>query len=451
MAATPASVPEDSGGPESGRPLTAAEREEYRRLRRAATVRHRRARRAGASVLLVLTLLLAPLALVAAWVHQEVFDTDRYVETVAPLASDEDVQNAVINRLTTRVVDQVDVQAITASLSKALADAGAPPRVVDASTALTAPLRSAVTDVVHRIVSKVVTSDVFEQAWVQGNRRAHAAVVGMLTGNQSGALRAQGDTVQLDIGVVVDQVKQRLVDAGFKRASDIPSPDRSITLFQTDQLTRAQDAMRLLNIVGTWLPVLTVVLAALTVWTAPAHRFMLLAVATGVGVMMILVLVALAVVRQVYLNSVPPQTLPADAAATIFDTFVRFLRESARTLLVTAVITALAAYLYGPGRAARAVRSLTRRVTAATGRALGRAGVHTGLVGRWLDTHRSWTTAIVIAAGVLALILWNHPTAAVVALVVGIVLVVMFLLAVLADARGGDPAARPGTPGGAPS
>ncbi|MGV9255250.1 hypothetical protein [Streptomyces sp. NPDC003697] len=446
MAATPASVPEDSGGPESGRPLSAAEREEYERLRRAATVRHRRARSVVASVLLVLTLVLAPLALVAAWVHQEVFDTDRYVETVAPLASDTDVQNAVINRLTTRVVDQVDVQAITASLSKAIADAGAPPRVADASEQLAGPLRSAVTDVVHRIVSKVVTSDVFDQAWVQANRRAHAAVVNMLTGNRTGALRAQGDTVQLDIGVVIDQVKQRLVDAGFKKASDIPSPDRTVTLFQTDKLSRAQDAMRLLNIVGTWLPVLTVVLAVLTVWAAPARRFMLLVVATGIGVMMIVVLVALAFVRQVYLNSVPPQTLPYDAAATIFDTFVRFLRESARTLLVAAVITALAAYLYGPGRAARVVRSLTRKGAAVTGRALRRAGVNTGSAGRWLDTHRSWTTAFVIAAGVLTLVLWNYPTPAVVALVVGIVVVVMFLLAVLADARG-DTTARPATPG----
>jgi hypothetical protein len=49
--------------------MTATEHEEYLRLRHAATVRHRRTRRSGAVVLLVLTMLLAPLALVAAWVH----------------------------------------------------------------------------------------------------------------------------------------------------------------------------------------------------------------------------------------------------------------------------------------------------------------------------------------------------------------------------------------------
>src|SRR5689334_24452350 len=96
-----------SGPSDSGHVVTAAEHAEYQRLRRAATVRHRRARYAGATVLLVLTLLLAPLALVATWVHDQVADTDRYVQTVAPLASDPAVQGVVIDR----VVAQVDVEA----------------------------------------------------------------------------------------------------------------------------------------------------------------------------------------------------------------------------------------------------------------------------------------------------------------------------------------------------
>ncbi|MDF3298646.1 hypothetical protein [Streptomyces tropicalis] len=448
MAPTPASGPPDPGGtPEPGPALSAAEREEYERLRRAATLRHRRSRRVGASLLLVLTLVLAPLAVVAAWVHSQVFDTGRYVQTVAPLASDPVVQNAVTDRLTTRVVDEIDVQAITASLTKALANAGAPPKVVDASTVLTGPLRSAVTDVVRRTVNKVITSDLFREVWVNANRRAHSAVVGMLSGNQNGALRAQGDTVKLDIGVVVDQVKQQLVNAGFQKASAIPTPDRQITLFQTEQLTKAQNAVRLLNIVGIWLPVLAVVLAAAAVWAAPAHRFMLLVTASGIGVMMVVLLVALAVARQIYLNSVPPTALPADAAAAVFDTFVRFLRDSARTLLVVAVITALAAYLYGPGRGARGVRTLTRKGTGATGRALERGGLHTGTAGHWLDTHRAWTTGIVIGAGALTLVLWNYPTTAVVALVLAVVLVVLFALAVLADAAGPDAAPASGGAG----
>jgi hypothetical protein len=439
--------PPDSDGAQTRVVLTPEEHARYTRLSRAAAVRHRRARYAGASVLLLVALLLSPLAVVAAWVDDTVTDTDRYVQTVAPLASEPAVQKAVTDRLTDRVVDNLDVEAVTASLSKALANAGAPPVVVRRSEDLAGPLRAAATSAVHGVVDRVITSDAFQQAWVGANRRAHAAVTNMLTGEKSTALRAEGNTVTLDLGTVVDEVKQRLVDHGFEKAAAIPAPDRQITLFETDKLSQAQAGLRLLDVVGAWLPVLTVLLAALAVWAAPAHRLMLLITATGVGVMMVALLVALAVLRRVYLDSVPPSALPPDAAAVVYDTFVRFLRDSTRTLLVVAVITALAAYLYGPGRVARGLRTLAGRGTDAVGHALGDAGARTGATGRWLDTHRSWTTGVVIAGGVLALILWNRPTVGAVALVAGLVVVVLAVLAVLAAASGRTPAAAAGEPG----
>ncbi|WP_200308138.1 hypothetical protein [Streptomyces adelaidensis] len=433
------SVPSHPGsGGGTGHPLTAAERAEYERLRRHAGVRHRRLRKAGATVLLVVTLLLAPLAVVAAWVHDTVADTDRYVETVAPLASDPAVQQVVIDRLTNEVVRNVDVEAVTDALTKVLADSGAPPRVVEGAAALDAPLRSAVRTVVDRNVTRVITSDVFQQAWEGSNRRAHAAVVNMLTGQREGALSATGDTVQLDVGSVVDQVRQRLVDAGFDKAAAIPDTDRTVTLFQTDELGKAQDGMRLLDILGTWLPVITVALAALAVWTAPGHRVMLLITSLGISLTMVVLLVALAVLRRVYLDSVPPEALPPDAAAAVFDTFLRFLRDSTRTLLIVFLATALAAYLYGPGRLARRVRALAQRGATAAGQGLRRTGVRTGRTGRRLAAHRSWTTGIVFGAGALALILWNHPTVGGVVLVAVLVLVALALVAVLAAAA--DPA-----------
>ncbi|MFF7757654.1 hypothetical protein [Streptomyces griseorubiginosus] len=438
----PASTPGTTGGDASGgtgHAVTADEHAEYQRLRRAATVRHRRARYAGATVLLVLTLLLAPLALVATWVHDQVADTDRYVQTVAPLASDPAVQGVVIDR----VVAQVDVEAITAALTKTLSDNGAPPRVVEGSKSLTAPLRSAVHSVVERTVTRAVTSELFRQAWEGANRRAHATVVNMLTGDRQGAVQAEGDMVQLDIGAVVDQVRQRLVDAGFEKAAAIPDSDRTVTLFRTEQLAKAQDGMRLLDVVGTWLPVLTLAIAALAVWVAPAHRVMVMITALGVGVMTVVVLVALVVLRRVYLDSVPATTLPPDAAAAVFDTFLRFLRASARTLLVVCLLTALTAYLYGPGRVARGVRALAGRGAAGAGNTLRRAGVTTGLTGHWLAAHQKWTTGIVIGAGALALVLWNHPTVGAVALVLVLVLVVLAIIAVLAAQPAPDPPDRP--------
>ncbi|MGW1375065.1 hypothetical protein ACWD6P_12435 [Streptomyces sp. NPDC002446] len=437
MAPSSSSAPQGPGRPEEEPALSAAERAEYDRLRKAAAVRHRRLRYTTGSVLLVLAFLLAPLSVVATWVDSEVADTDRYVQTVAPLATDPAVQDVVTDRLTNRVVAKVDVKAVTRSLASALQKAGAPPVVVEHTPALAGPLESALTDTVHDVVSKVVTSDQTAQVWDAANRRAHAAVVKVLTGQGGSAVQARGDTIVLDLGTVVDNVKQRLVDAGFQKAADIPDTDRTIALLQTDKLQKAQNTMRLLDVVGTWLPVVALALAALAVWVVPAHRVALMSAAIGIGVMMAVLLIGLAVMRRVYLDSVPPTTLPADAAAAIYDTFVRFLRQSTCTVLVIAVITALAAYLYGPGRGARAIRSGAVRGTGAAGRALARSGLRTGGAGQWLDTHRGWTTGVVIAVGALALLLWNFPTPASVALVLGIAVLVLALLGVLAAAAQG--------------
>ncbi|WP_331757048.1 hypothetical protein OG582_39650 (plasmid) [Streptomyces anulatus] len=437
---TPAG-PHDAGGPaDRSRAFSTGERAEYELLRRQASVRHRRARAAGSSVLLLLALLFAPVAVVATWVQDTVTDTDRYVATVAPLASEPAVQDALTDRLTDRVVAQVDVKAVTDSLADTLREAGVPPRIVDGAESLEAPLRDAVRSTTDRTVSAVVTSDVFRQAWEGANQRSHAAVVHMLTGEGRGALSTGEGAVQLDVGEVADQVQARLADAGFdKAAAAIPDSDRTLTLFESEQLGKAQDVMRLLDVVGVWLPVLTVVLAALAVWTAPAHRVMLMATAIGVGTTMTLLLVALAVIRRAYLDSVSPAALPPDAAAAVYDTFVRFLQDSTRTLLVVSVITALAAYLYGPGHAARAARGGAARAMAAAGRALHRSGVDTGSTGRLLAKHWTWATGTVIAAGALTLLLWNHPTVAAVALVLGITSATLMILAVLTAAAGPAP------------
>ncbi|MFF5446462.1 hypothetical protein [Streptomyces sp. NPDC012888] len=431
-----APAPDSHGGPAEERPLTARERAEYERLRRSAAVRHRRLRYTGASLLLLLALLLSPVAVVSAWLANTISDQDRYVQTVAPLADDPAVQGAVSDRLTNRVVANVDVGAITDALQRALQQADAPPLVVDRAQDLEGPLRGALTSAVRSVVSKVVTSDQFDTVWTEANRRAQSAVVKVLTGEGTSAVQASGDMIVLDLGTLTDELKTRLVDAGFEKASVIPAVDKQVPLLQIEKLNQAQDAMRLLNVLGGWLPVAVLVLAALAVWAAPAHRVWLLATAVGLFVMMLLLLVALAVARRIYLDSVPPGALPPDAAAAVYDTLVRFLRQSTLTLLVLSVVTGLAAYLYGPGRGARVVRGTATRATGAAGRSLERLGMRTGSTGRWLDGHRAWTTGVVIGAGALTLLLWNYPTPGVVALVFGLVILVLAVLGVLAAAPG---------------
>ena len=64
-----------------------------------------------ATLLIVIACILAPVSGVAVWMKNLVTDTDRYVTTVAPLARDPAIQNAVADKITAEIFARLDVQA----------------------------------------------------------------------------------------------------------------------------------------------------------------------------------------------------------------------------------------------------------------------------------------------------------------------------------------------------
>jgi len=109
-------------------------------------------------VLLVLVGLIAPASVVATWAHDELSNTDRYVQTVSPLAADPAVQNAIINRITTEVVSRLNVTALTKQAADALAAQGLPPRVTQSISALATPLANGVRSYISQRVARFVRS-----------------------------------------------------------------------------------------------------------------------------------------------------------------------------------------------------------------------------------------------------------------------------------------------------
>ncbi|MFD7961174.1 hypothetical protein ACFV5J_10235 [Streptomyces zaomyceticus] len=434
-----ASGPDEHGRHQPSDPMDDAERAEYEGFRRALNMRHRRLRLAGASLLLVLAVLLAPITVVATWVNSEVTDVDRYVQTVSPLARDPAVQDLMINRVTDGLVDKIDVRKITDTLADTLADRDAPRFLVDAARSLDEELKGGLRTVVHYTVDRVVTSDAFAEAWDSIHRGAHTAAMNVLTGEGGGALVVKGDTITLNIGTVIEELQKQVIGVTLVGAEDIPGADKSIALVHNGHLSEARDAARWLGVVGPWLPLAVVVLAGLGIWAAPSRRVALMAAAIGTGIMMCGLLVALAVMRQIFLDALPPTAQSQDAAAVLYDTLLRFLRQAILVSLLVALLTVIACYLYGHGRGAAAVRSAAVRSTDTAGRALARKGLQPGAFGQWLRTHWSLTTGVVIGAGGLALFLWNYPTPASVALLLLLVVVVLVILGILAATDRAEP------------
>ncbi|MEU7516288.1 hypothetical protein AB0B13_30390 [Streptomyces sp. NPDC042898] len=376
-----------------------------------------------AALLIVIGCVLTPLGIVASWTSDIVGDTDRYVQTVTPLASDPDVQAAVANRVTTAVMEHIDLNSLLEGVAPEQR-----PLLEKALGKLGDSLESAVGSFVHDRAQDVVASSAFQTIWVDANRAIHTSLDRALTGSDEGAVKIETDKVTIDLAPVIDRVKERLVDSGMTVAGKIPEIHTDFTVLQADDIGKVKTGFSLLQLMGVWLPVISVLLVAGGVLLAGRRRRALVAGALGVAVAAVVLGVALTVFRTVYLNALPSGTSPA-AAGSVYDTLVRYLRTSVRVYATLGVLLAIAAWISGPSRPATLVRGLWDSGISATRATADHAGLRTGPVGPFVRRFRTWITWILVAAAAAACVFWPHPTGWV---VLGLALGLLFALAVVA-------------------
>lgn len=389
----------------------------------------RAARSTVSAVLCVLTCILVPVTLIAVWVHDIVLDTDRYVSTVAPLAKDRAVRDAAVVRISKAVDVRVNGPEAADQLASWLQSQGLPPKAAQAVKGLGPQIDSAVDDTVHKAATRVVTSEAFARAWERANRTAHQAVVHALTGEGQGAVDVKDGTVTLDVGTAVDTLKRQLEAEGVPAVSAIPSTDKQLVLLDSDQLGKVRRLAHVLDVLGNWLPLLTVVIGAAAVLLARRRRRALARTALGAAFACLVVFVVLAVFRGYYLDHLPPAVESKDAAGAVYDTLLRFLRAAFVTAIVLGLVIALGAYLTGPGRLPVAVRGTAERTSDSLALWSYRHHVRTGRTGVWIQRNRRWVTLGAVLVIAAAFALWNHPTALTIFL---LLLVLLFLLALIA-------------------
>ncbi|MFF9120631.1 hypothetical protein ACF09Y_34610 [Streptomyces massasporeus] len=377
------------------------------------TKRHHPFRSFGSVLLILLAALLSLLSVVAVWANSIVQDTDRYVDTVGPLASDPDVQKAVTNRVTSAVLAQIDVDALVKELTDAAAQQGVPPRLNQLLGDLDGPIENGLKELVSSTVERVVTSSAFESVWVNANRRAHAALDKALTGQSDSAVKLENNQVVIDLGPIVADVKDRLVDAGFSVAEKIPAVHTSFVVFASEDVGKIKNYVRVLEILGGWLPVIALLVAAAGVYTAFNRRHALIGAALAVFVAMLVLGIGLTVARDVYLDKLPPGASQA-AAGSVYDALVKFLRAGVRALAALALFTAAGAFLSGPSRIAVLTRTACRRSIGGLRDVATSAGLRLGAAGRFVHRYKRWIGAVILLIAAVVLFTWSYPTTAVV-------------------------------------
>lgn len=348
--------------------------------------------------LMALGFLLVPTAGLAVWTRNTLLNTDRYVETVAPLAQSQPVIDDVADAVTAEIFAQVDVETL-------LQD-NLPPQLAFAAGPITSQVQSTTKD----LVVKALESDRFDVLWQQVNRQASASVVAFVTGQESSeVLQIENGRLFLELGPILDEVKARLGEQGVALAAKIPAVSSSIELpvANVAYLEDARSAVKLLNTLAYVLPWIAALCFIGAVLLSRNRRRSLVWTGLLISAAALLIGLSLAIGRGFYLESVTSEMVSEDTAAVVFDTVVRFLRNGIRVFFFLGIVLAFGAAVTGPAAWASKTREVAGGLLTQGGQ---RTGWDTGGFGTFVAAHKVGIqlTAAAVFGGAIFLV--DRPT-----------------------------------------
>lgn len=355
-------------------------------------------------ICLVLAGILVPVSIAGAWARVQLVSEEAFVQTFAPLAADPGVQDFVIEQTTQVILDRVDVDGVTSDLFDGLATLDLPPAALRAIGLLEGPAAEGARSLIASTVDSTVHSEAFPVVWRTALASSHRALVAAATLDDTGAIVLDsGGDLGINLGPIVDAIKERLVDRGFGLAESIPAVDTVVVVAQADGLLLLAALHAIADTVGVLLP--WVALGLLVAGALLARRRS--AGVLGAGLSLMLGAAALAgglVGGAVFLRAASPGWgVPPGVMLTAFDAVVGAMRDSAVALTVLGLLVAVAGWLTGRSRAAARVGTLSSSLASGARGTLQQYGLDTGRFGAWLDRQSTLVGVLVVAGGLAAL------------------------------------------------
>jgi hypothetical protein len=382
--------------------------------------KRRRLRKVFAVVFIVIAVLAFSAATPGVWARRTVYDSNRYLAVVGPLASDPAIQEALARQLTQAVFTATDVEA---KVQAAIAERA--PRL----GFIAGPLTSSLQGFVQDQAQKVLASSQFQDFWVGANTVLQKQVVAVLDGN-SEVLTVQGNEVVFNYLPLLNDALQQLsgtLSAILNRQITLPTitPDTvpsqavaslqtalgvtlpptfgSVTLFQGDELTSVQDAVSTVNKILILAIVLFIIGAALALVLSTNRRRTLLQLVTALIVVVVLER-RFAIAEA---NNVVSMAKPENQAAVqaIIGAFLSSLLLATKRILWVLFVVLIVAVVTAPYPWAVRARAWVGDV--------GRAGVgavrgaEIGPAAAWVGGHRD---ALMLAGAVVAAIILLFAT-----------------------------------------
>jgi hypothetical protein len=274
-------------------------------------------------------------AVAAYYARLELLDTDRFTELTADIAQDEQVQAGIASLITAQIDSALDVDKIEADVNSSLGTETPPAAVESLVDSAVATLKGYIASEVE----KFVASPQFLDVWDAAVSEAHRSLVSALEGENSGALKAEGNTLTLDLGRVVAIVKERMVDADVKLAGNIPEVEADYVLVDSEQVPELQRYVDRLNWAADWLPWIALGLLAVAFILIP-RRWIAALVSGALGAVLAgAALWAIGEGRTVFVS----RARDAEFAPVTYDAFTDQLKATYVVMLGIALVLALVA------------------------------------------------------------------------------------------------------------
>lgn len=279
-----------------------------------------------AALAVVLATVLVPLGITSTWLSLRVDSTEAYVDTVAPLADDPELRDAL--------ADEVSGAAVAALVGNVPA----------------ALLPDSLDTAVRAATQRVVDNDGFPEFWRKANADAHREFLAIVHDRDKGVV-ADG-YVFIDIGPLLDDVLADFV-AELDLNIDLPPQSLLVPVVPESRLEQARGAYQALDFLAVWVQLGWAALVAFAVIVAHGVRGRLrtgaacaIGVAIGGGLVLLLTQpVTDAVVEQVDAEK-------QDLARLVVEVVVSSLDSSALTAVIGGLVigAGLLAGSFLPGR-----------------------------------------------------------------------------------------------------
>jgi len=197
-----------------------------------------------ASICLTIGIILAPLSIAGLWASKNITDTDGFTKLMAPLASNQGLQEDVSKMITKSFSDQLQLEDSLDALpgSSWLPDSLSPSAIADQADEL-----------ILRGISNVIRTGQFATMWENTVRASHAKSIAVLENSSNTVTLDEAGVLQFQLAEVINQILGPISNLGIPGLEGMVNASLDLRIIQSDALPAVQKNYKLITTYGPWL------------------------------------------------------------------------------------------------------------------------------------------------------------------------------------------------------